>query len=196
MIRFSAALFLTPSFAVAYEIVNNFAASTSEIANQFYQQYLLSLLGDVFFVLTDADHKSGLKMQGMLLAQLIALVESGAVQAPLFDPAQVTDPGINNVIFLKGYISDLLSNAFGHVQPAQIASFVNLMFETAADHNKFKLTIRDFLISLKEFSGDNAELYIDEREAEAERREREQREAASRVPGMLKPAQIEDDTEL
>lgn len=135
-------------------------------------------------------------MQGMLLAQLIALVESGAVQAPLFDPAQVTDPGINNVIFLKGYISDLLSNAFGHVQPAQIASFVNLMFETAADHNKFKLTIRDFLISLKEFSGDNAELYIDEREAEAERREREQREAASRVPGMLKPAQIEDDTEL
>ncbi|EAL19684.1 hypothetical protein CNBG3120 [Cryptococcus deneoformans B-3501A] len=181
---------------IAYEIVNNFAASTPEIANQFYQQYLLSLVGDVFFVLTDADHKSGLKMQGMLLAQLIALVETGAVQAPLFDPAQVTDPGMNNVIFLKGYISDLLSNAFGHVQPAQIASFVNLMFETAADHNKFKLTIRDFLISLKEFSGDNAELYIDEREAEAERREREEREAASRVPGMLKPAQIEDDTEL
>jgi exportin-1 len=44
---------------VAFEIVNNFASSTPEIANQFYQQYLLSMLGDVFYVLTDADHKSG-----------------------------------------------------------------------------------------------------------------------------------------
>jgi exportin-1 len=39
--------------------VNNFAASPPEIANSFYQQYLLSMLGDVFYVLTDADHKSG-----------------------------------------------------------------------------------------------------------------------------------------
>jgi exportin-1 len=30
-----------------------------DIASQFYQQYLLALLGDVFYVLTDADHKSG-----------------------------------------------------------------------------------------------------------------------------------------
>ncbi|WVQ72072.1 hypothetical protein IAR50_001616 [Cryptococcus sp. DSM 104548] len=182
---------------IAYEIVNNFAASSPEISNQFYQQYLLSLLGDVFFVLTDADHKSGLKMQGMLLAQLIALVETGQVQAPLFDPAQVNDAGMTNVLFLKGYISDLLTNAFPNVQPASLATFVNLMFENASDHNKFKLTIRDFLISLKEFSGeDSGELYLDEREAEAEKREKEQREAASRIPGMLKPAQIDDDAEL
>jgi exportin-1 len=36
--------------------VNNFASSSPEIANQFYQQYLLSMLGDVLYVLTDADH--------------------------------------------------------------------------------------------------------------------------------------------
>lgn len=44
---------------IAFEIVNNFASSTPEISNQFYQAYLLSLLGDVFYVLTDTDHKSG-----------------------------------------------------------------------------------------------------------------------------------------
>ena len=73
------------------------------------------MLGDVFFVLTDADHKSGFKMQALLLARLVSLVESGAVQAPLFDPAQVSDPNMNNTVFLKGYIADLLKNAFPHV---------------------------------------------------------------------------------
>ncbi|WVQ95132.1 hypothetical protein IAU59_002226 [Kwoniella sp. CBS 9459] len=181
---------------IAYEIVNNFAASSPDIANQFYQQYLLNMLGDVFYVLTDADHKSGLKMQGVLLAKLISLVEKGEIQAPLFDPAQVPDPSMNNATFLKGYISDLLSNAFQHVQPANISNFVNLMFENSSDETKFKLTIRDFLISLKEFSGDNAELFIEEKEAEAEKKAAEEREAASRVPGMLKPAQLDDDADL
>ncbi|WRT68591.1 uncharacterized protein IL334_005569 [Kwoniella shivajii] len=181
---------------IAYEIANNFAASSQDIANQFYQQYLLNMIGDVFYVLTDADHKSGLKMQGILLARLISLVETGSVQAPLFDPAQVPDPNVNNATYLKGYISDLLATAFGHVQPTQIATFVNLMFEHSSDPIKFKLTIRDFLISLKEFSGDNAELYIDEKEDEAEKKAAEERQAASRVPGMLKPAQIDDDTDL
>ncbi|WWC63496.1 uncharacterized protein I303_106099 [Kwoniella dejecticola CBS 10117] len=181
---------------IAYEIANNFAASSPEISNQFYQQYLLTSIGDVFYVLTDADHKSGLKMQGILLARLISLVETGSVQAPLFDPAQVSDPQMSNATYLKGYISDLLANAFGHVQPAQLSKFVNLMFENSSDPIKFKLTIRDFLISLKEFSGDNAELYIDEKEAEAEKKAAEEREAASRVPGMLKPAQLDDDADL
>lgn len=101
---------------VAFEVVNNFASSAQEIANQFYQQYLLNMLGDVFYVITDADHKSGFKMQAILLARLISLVETNAVQAPLFDPATV-EPGLDNKTFLKKYIEDLLSTAFGHVQP-------------------------------------------------------------------------------
>jgi len=56
-------------------------------------------------------------MQAILLARLISLVETGAVQAPLFDPAVVSDPSITNAVFLKGYISDLLQNAFQHLQP-------------------------------------------------------------------------------
>ncbi|WVR09450.1 hypothetical protein IAU60_006517 [Kwoniella sp. DSM 27419] len=181
---------------IAFEIANNFAASSPDISNQFYQQYLLNMLGDVFFVLTDADHKSGLKMQGILLARLISLVETGQVQAPLFDPAQVSDPSMTNAMFLRVHVSELLANAFQHVQPAQISTFVNLMFENSSDPIKFKFTIRDFLISLKEFSGDNAELYIDEKEAEAEKRAAEERQAAIRVPGMIKPELLDDDADL
>ncbi|BEI79661.1 hypothetical protein CcaverHIS002_0101900 [Cutaneotrichosporon cavernicola] len=182
--------------SIAFEIVNNFAASTPDISGLFYQQYLLSLLGDVFYVLTDADHKSGFKMQTILLARLISLVETGGVQAPLFNPAE-HDQGMTNVVFLKGYIANLLTNAFGHIQPTQITGFVNQMFDNAADPAKFKLTLRDFLISLKEFSGaDSADLFIDEKEAEAERKAVAERESALRVPGMLKPSQIDDDADL
>jgi exportin-1 len=183
--------------SIAFEIVNNFASSSPDIANAFYQQFLLPLLGDVFYVLTDADHKSGFKMQTILLARLISLVETNSVQAPLWDSATINDPSMNNVTFLKQYIANLLTNAFSNMSPTQINAFVNLMFEHSADPNKFKGTLRDFLITLKEFSGDNADLYIEEKEAEAEAKAAAERQAAERVPGMLKPAQIvDDDAEL
>ena len=51
--------------------------------------------------------------------------------------------------------------------------------------------LRDFLIQLKEFSGDNAESYPEEQEAEAQRKAQEEREAVMCIPGMLKPSQLE-----
>lgn len=63
------------------------------------------------------------------------------------------------------------------------------------DINRFKLALRDFLIQLKEFLGDNAELFLEEKEAEAQRKAEEERNAAMRIPGMLKPSQIEDKDE-
>lgn len=67
--------------------------------------------------------------------------------------------------------------------------------EFHSDINRFKLALRDFLIQLKEFSGDNTELYLEEKEEEAQRKAEEERSAAMRIPGMLKPSQIEDKDE-
>ena len=67
--------------------------------------------------------------------------------------------------------------------------------EFHSDINRFKLALRDFLVQLKEFSGDNAELYLEEKEAEATRKAQEEREAAMRIPGMLKPSLLEDKDE-
>ena len=44
---------------VCLELFNNFNESDRGIANAFYQQYLLSTLQDILYVLTDSDHKSG-----------------------------------------------------------------------------------------------------------------------------------------
>lgn len=71
-------------------------------------------------------------------------------------------------------------------------AFVTGLGEYHSDINRFKLALRDFLIQLKEFSGDNTELFLEEKEEETKRRAEEERQAAMRIPGMLKPSQLED----
>jgi exportin-1 len=100
--------------AVSLEIINNFASADSQIANQFFQQYYLSILQDTFFVLTDADHKSGFKLQSLLLARMVQLVATDQVQAPLFDPAVVNDANMTNAKFVRDYTANLLKSAFPH----------------------------------------------------------------------------------
>jgi exportin-1 len=78
---------------------------------------------------------------------------------------------------------------------SDIMVFVLNLAEYHSDVNRFKLALRDFLIQLKEFSDDNAELFSDEKEAEAARKAQLEREAALKIPGMLKPSQLEDKDE-
>ncbi|KAF9432539.1 Karyopherin transporter, partial [Entomortierella beljakovae] len=133
---------------ICLEVINNFSDSDVTTANQFYQAYFLNILNDIFYVLTDNNHKSGFKLQSQVLARMFLLVESGAVHAPLFSPAQVTDPNMTNSQFLREYMMNLLQNAFPHLQPSQIRTFTIALFETNRDSNKFKLHLRDFLIQL------------------------------------------------
>jgi exportin-1 len=67
------------------------------------------------------------------------------------------------------------------------------LFATNQDINRFKLVLRDFLISLKEFSDDNAELFAEERDFAAQQQRDQERERAMRVGGLLKPSELEDD---
>jgi len=77
----------------------------------------------------------------------------------------------------------------------QIQLFVAGLGEFHSDINRFKLALRDFLIQLKEFSGDNTELFLEEKEAEQQQKALAERDAAMRIPGMLKPSQLEDKDE-
>ncbi|ORY04236.1 hypothetical protein K493DRAFT_345751 [Basidiobolus meristosporus CBS 931.73] len=176
--------------SICLELLNNVASSDPSIANGFYQGYFLSLLQDIFYVLTDTDHKSGFKLQCLVLSRMFLLVENGSVSAPLFNPAQVSNPSMTNSMFLMEYVCNLLQTAFPHLTTAQIQGFVKGMFDYDQDLHKFKLHVRDFLIQLKEFAGDNADLFLDEREAEAEAKKKADMEAAMRIPGMVKPSDL------
>jgi exportin-1 len=60
---------------------------------------------------------TGFKRQTVVLARLFNLASSGAIQAPLFTPQQVSNPNMSNVDFLREYVTNLLQNAFPHLQP-------------------------------------------------------------------------------
>ena len=78
----------------------------------------------------------------------------------------------------------------------QIQQFVEGLFTLNNDLAKFKVNLRDFLIQLKEFSGDNTELYAEDREDEQKATKAAERERAMKVGGLLKPAEIDQDDEL
>ncbi|KAF7345640.1 Importin N-terminal domain-containing protein [Mycena venus] len=178
------------------EVVNNFASSPAEISGQFFQQYFLSIVQDIFFVLTDTDHKSGFKLQIVVLARMFQLVDTEPIPAQLFDPTQVPDPNMTNLAFLREYTANLLHSAFPHVPASDVHTLVEGLATYHGDSNRFRLSVRDFLIQLKEFSGDNTELFLEEKEEEVKRKAEEERQAAMQIPGMLKPSQMEDKEEV
>lgn len=94
---------------------------------------------------------------------------------------------------LTATLAPFLLHRFIDRYSAQIQTFVTGLAELNQDPVKFKLNLRDFLIELREFSGDNAELYLEEQEA----RKAEERQKALTVPGMVKPSEVVDaDEEL
>lgn len=78
----------------------------------------------------------------------------------------------------------------------QIRHFVEGLFNHNTDLPKFKLILRDFLIQLKEFSGDNSELYAEERDDAQKAAQVAERERLAKVGGLLKPVDLDQDDEL
>ncbi|KAI1740660.1 CRM1 C terminal-domain-containing protein [Xylaria scruposa] len=179
------------------ELVINIAEKTDvQTANAFFQQFFITILQDVFFVLTDPDHKAGFKTQSLLLMRMFyfAVPADGTtpkIQGPVYiDQAPA---GTSNKDFLADFVARLLRNAFPNLQVVQINAFVECLFTLNNSYEKFRLQVRDFLISLKEFAGDNADLFVVEKEQEARDKLTADHERRAKVGGLLKPSEIEDD---
>lgn len=178
--------------SMCYELVSNMTEADEETRNGFFETFYTSILQDVFFVLSDSDHKAGFKYQSMLLARLFWLVTTDRFHGRIYKP-DAAPPGTSNRDFLVTFVGNLLSGAFPNLASAQIHNFITSLLATTDDLNKFKLILRDFLISLKEFAGDNAELYTEDREKAAQEVRDQERERAMKVGGLLKPSELDDD---
>ncbi|MCJ1239831.1 Karyopherin transporter [Varicellaria rhodocarpa] len=177
------------------ELLDNMAETDPSTSGMFFQQFFITILQDVFFVLTDTDHKAGFKSQALLLARMFYFVESGKISRSIYTPEQAP-AGTSNKDFLREFVGTLLHKAFNNLQPVLIQQFVEGLFIYNSDIIKFKTNLRDFLIQLKEFSGDNAELFAEDREQELKAAKDAERERAMKVGGLLKPADIDQDDEL
>lgn len=177
---------------ILHELLLNVGRNPN-VAQPFYQQYLLSLIQDVFAVITDRLHKSGFKMHATLLRLMFHLVQMNQVTVPLFDTAQ-QPPGTTNPSFLRQHISTLLNTSFPNLTRSQVSDFVEGMFDIKMDLPTFKTHLRDFLITLKEFSSeDNSALFSEEQDKLAREHEHALMAQRSAVPGILKPSEIDND---
>jgi exportin-1 len=178
---------------ICFELLRNVSQASGESANAawsdaFHAAFLVPLFTDIFYVLTDGEHKSGFRYHAAILAYLFEML--GQVRVSLSSSKDVS-----NAVYIREYLGNLLHAAFPHLQRVQLETFLKGLFELHHDLPTFKAHLRDFLVSLKEFSAEEGELFLEEQELEAERKREADREAARMIPGMIKPIEIEEDSD-
>ncbi|XP_058093970.1 protein EXPORTIN 1A [Magnolia sinica] len=170
------------------EMLKNF--QVSEFCNQFHRTYFLTIVQEIFAVLTDTFHKPGFKLHVLVLQHLFCLADSGSLTEPLWDAATVPYPYPNNSMFVREYIIKLLGTSFPNMTTAEVTQFVNGLIESRNDLSTFKNHIRDFLVQSKEFSAqDNKDLYAEEAAAQRER----ERQRMLSIPGLIAPSELQDE---
>jgi hypothetical protein len=110
------------------ELITNVAETDAQTSNAFFQQFFIPILQDVFFVLTDADHKAGFKSQSNLLSRMFYLVHPADGTQPKIQGPIYTDqvpPGTSNKDFLGSFVGNLLQNAFPNLQPCVKLSYTS-----------------------------------------------------------------------
>lgn len=161
----------------------------SEFCNQFHQSFYLSLVQEIFAVMTDGFHKPGFKLHALILQNLFTIAESDQLSAPLWDAAKL-GPGAypNNAAFVKEHVANLLTTSFPNMSAAEAAVLVQGMFDYKTDLTAFKNHLRDFLVQTKQFkSSDNSAMFAEEQAA----RQAAERARVEAIPGMLPPSQID-----
>ena len=169
--------------ALLMDLLSSF--SQSEHCNAFFASYYLSLMQEVFVVMTDSFHKPGFKMHALILQHLFSVVEpeGGAplcVTVPLWDVAALGPQAFpSNGAFVRHHVAQLLAASFPNMSAPDVQGAVAGMFDTKKEFTLFKNHMRDFLVQTKTFSsGDNRELYAEEAAA-ADRARR------TAVPGLM-----------
>ena len=102
-----------------------------------------------------------------------------------------------NGTYVQDFVANLLRTAFPHLTDNQIKITVQGLFNLDQDIPAFKEHLRDFLVQIREFTGeDDSDLFLDEREAALKQAQDEKRKIAISVPGMLNPHEAEEMQEM
>ncbi|KAK3239812.1 Exportin-1, partial [Cymbomonas tetramitiformis] len=167
----------------------------SEFMNQFHQTYFLTIVQEIFAVMTDTFHKPGFKLHAQILQHMLQASLSPQLSQPLWDVAGTPGGAAaypNNAAFVRQHIIQLLTTAFPNVSAPQVTLFMDALFEAKNDLSAFKDRLRDFLVQSREFNADggtNAELWAEETAAKQEL----EKAARMAIPGMQNPNEIQDD---
>ncbi|XP_059618860.1 exportin-1 [Phlebotomus argentipes] len=170
---------------ILYQMLTNLAAHP-QAAQSFYQTYFTDILTQIFAVVTDTSHTANLLMHAQILAYMFTLVETDQITVNL-------GPIPSNTLYVQEYVASLLKSAFTHLTDNQIKVFVTGLFNLNQDVAAFKEHLRDFLVQIREVTGeDDSDLFLEERENALRLAQEEKRRVQMSVPGLLNPHEMQD----
>ncbi|XP_003705025.1 exportin-1 emb [Megachile rotundata] len=170
---------------ILYQLLQNI--ENEEAAQSFYQTYFTDILQHIFSVVTDSSHIAGLNMHATILAYMFSLVELGRIHVPL-------GPVPDNTLYVQEFVARLLKAAFPHLTDNQIKITVQGLFNLDQNIPAFKEHLRDFLVQIREYTGeDDSDLYLEERETALRLAQEEKWRQKMSVPGILNPHEIPDE---
>ena len=145
------------------------SSATAAFKNAFYSTFYIRAVRDAFEVLTDSVHK-------FAFAQEVDLIKT-----LLNTNTDECDPAI-----LGSNLCEIIENRDATYLVAYLAS----LFEIRTDSDKLRITLKDFLIELKDYTPDDKELDL----ARAEEKLRILSEQNKNIPGLnAAPAPTEED---
>jgi exportin-1 len=189
---------------IMLQLLKNVEARGAQ-GQEFYKSYLLEVLSQIFGVVTDTTHVGGLPFHCQILCHIFKSLENGTVAVPLYpnepnennpDWLRNNKPQIQqkNIDFVQNYIAELLKEHFKALQIAQIKVFVTGLFTLDSDPPKFREHIRDFLVEIKEYAGeDSSHLFLDQKEEQLREAAQEKLKKQKAVPGVLNPHEIKEE---
>jgi exportin-1 len=176
---------------ILFKLIENIGLEGAAMQS-FYQTYYTDILQHLFSVVTDTSHTAGLTMQTTILAYMFFVVETEKITVPLSPAAQTQGQG--NVQFVKEFVANLLKTAFPHLTDAQVKITVQGFFNFDQDIVAFKDHLRDFLVQIREFAGeDDSDLFFEEKEQALRKAEAEKRAYFMSVPGILNPHEMPEE---
>merc|ERR1712203_841108 len=184
---------------ILYQLLQN-VSNHPDAAQSFYQTYYTDILQHMFSVVTDTSHTAGLTMHATILTYMFTLVETSKVTIAL-NPAAAAQAdntasaiSAGNITYIQEFVANLLRTAFPHLSDNQIKITVTGLFNLDQDIPAFKEHLRDFLVQIREFTGeDDSDLFLEEREASLKTAQDEKRKIQISVPGMLNPHEVPED---
>lgn len=178
---------------ILYQLLQN-VANEEAAAQSFYHTYYTDILQHIFSVVTDTSHTAGLTMHATILAYMFSLVEAGKITVPLHTSTEVPANPPNNMAYVQEFVANLLKAAFPHLIDAQVRIMVQGLFNLNQELPAFKEHLRDFLVQIKEFAGeDDSDLFLEERESELRFAQEQKRRIQMSVPGILNPHEIPEE---
>ena len=157
------------------------------IVDPFFSNYFIIIFNDVFNTMTDGFHQNGFKLQVKVIQLLIRIIDEKKISEGLFMQGEN-----NKNFFLKKLLNDILQS-FKNITQIQGETFCLSMFNSCNDEHKFKTVMRDFLVSLKSFIGNNEALWEEERKKELDLAKQLEEQKRVFLPGPQYDKQINAD---